>query len=244
MCFSDSTVFGKTSFFADKIRVFGTIVVLSGNICIEANRESMEVRQRIINTAAELFSRDGIRPVTMTQVAEAAGVSKRTLYACFESKSDLLRDCIISHFEKQELLQRQMVEESTNPVDLIHRLFRQGVMMLRKSRPGFKSELRTLYPVLYNDLLAPMQAEGVKNVAAMLKDGVEKGYFHNDFDPEIASQALHAQIRMVTDENTFPASSYALADVFRQILVIFLRGCATPRGLKEIETLFSEDNLK
>lgn len=204
----------------------------------------MDIRNRIINTAAGLFSRDGLRSVTMTQVAETAGVSKRTLYASFQSKDDLLKECIVKHFEQQKIIHQQLAEESDNPVDLIHRLFRHGVMMLRKSRPGFSLELRTLYPVLYNDLLVPMQAEGVNNVAAMLKDGVEKGYFHNDFDPEIASQALHAQIRMVTDENTFPASSYALADVFRQILVIFLRGCATPRGLKEIESLFSEDNLK
>jgi AcrR family transcriptional regulator len=47
-------------------------------------------RDRIVNAAAKLFYRQGIRAVSVDAVAEKAGVTKRTLYYHFDSKDDLI----------------------------------------------------------------------------------------------------------------------------------------------------------
>jgi AcrR family transcriptional regulator len=44
------------------------------------NRDPEQTRERILEAAGQLFYRDGIRPVAMDAVAEAAGVTKKTLY--------------------------------------------------------------------------------------------------------------------------------------------------------------------
>jgi AcrR family transcriptional regulator len=46
-------------------------------------------RERILDTAYELFSRRGIRDVGVDEVIDRAGVAKATLYRHFRSKSDL-----------------------------------------------------------------------------------------------------------------------------------------------------------
>jgi AcrR family transcriptional regulator len=48
-------------------------------------------RQRILDAAEELFFNNGINTTALDEVAEAARVSKRTLYAYFDSKDDLAR---------------------------------------------------------------------------------------------------------------------------------------------------------
>jgi len=53
-------------------------------------RNPAETRQRILDAAGQLFYRDGVRPVAMDAVAEAADVTKRTLYYHFDSKNDLV----------------------------------------------------------------------------------------------------------------------------------------------------------
>jgi AcrR family transcriptional regulator len=55
-----------------------------------AARAPDDTRTRILSAAGKLFYRDGIRPVAMDAVAEAAGVTKRTLYYHFDSKDDLV----------------------------------------------------------------------------------------------------------------------------------------------------------
>jgi AcrR family transcriptional regulator len=47
-------------------------------------------RQRILDTAYELFARRGIRAVGVDEVIERAGVAKATLYRHFPSKDDLV----------------------------------------------------------------------------------------------------------------------------------------------------------
>ncbi|MGK9282299.1 MULTISPECIES: TetR/AcrR family transcriptional regulator [Sinorhizobium] len=47
-------------------------------------------RERIVSAASTLFYAEGIRAVGVDAVAEAAGVTKRTLYYHFKSKDDLI----------------------------------------------------------------------------------------------------------------------------------------------------------
>jgi AcrR family transcriptional regulator len=53
-------------------------------------RNSAETRRRLISAADGLFYGQGIRAVGVDAVAEAAGVTKRTLYYHFASKDDLI----------------------------------------------------------------------------------------------------------------------------------------------------------
>jgi AcrR family transcriptional regulator len=55
-------------------------------------------RERILDTAYELFSRRAIRDVGIDEVIERAGVAKATLYRHFPSKDDL----VIAFLERRE----------------------------------------------------------------------------------------------------------------------------------------------
>jgi AcrR family transcriptional regulator len=51
-------------------------------------------RERIVDTARDLFHRHGIRGVGVDAIAEAAGTNKMTLYRNFGSKDDLIVECL------------------------------------------------------------------------------------------------------------------------------------------------------
>ena len=57
-----------------------------------------EPRERILETAYELFSRRGVRDVGIDTVIEHAGVAKATLYRHFPSKDDL----VVAFLERRE----------------------------------------------------------------------------------------------------------------------------------------------
>ncbi|MEV6911856.1 TetR/AcrR family transcriptional regulator [Amycolatopsis sp. NPDC051071] len=46
--------------------------------------------ERVLSAASTLFYRDGLNAVGVAAIAEAAGVTKKTLYACFGSKTELM----------------------------------------------------------------------------------------------------------------------------------------------------------
>ena len=46
----------------------------------------VELRERIILAAVELFTTNGIKSITMDEIAASLGISKRTLYEVFPDK--------------------------------------------------------------------------------------------------------------------------------------------------------------
>lgn len=52
--------------------------------------EQVDVRERILETASNLFYRRGVRAVGVDVVVEAAGVAKTSLYRYFRTKDDLI----------------------------------------------------------------------------------------------------------------------------------------------------------
>ncbi|MEU2558751.1 TetR family transcriptional regulator [Streptomyces longispororuber] len=92
-----------------------------------ASRRGRGGRERILAAAARLFATQGIGATGMEQVAEQAPVSKRTLYAHFRTKNDLviahLRDLALSGATLEGVLTR----EDIPPRDRIRRLFDQPV---------------------------------------------------------------------------------------------------------------------
>jgi AcrR family transcriptional regulator len=64
-------------------------------------------RQRILDTAYELFSRRGVRSVGVDEVVERADVAKATLYRHFRTKDDLVLAFLQ---EREQLWTREFVE--------------------------------------------------------------------------------------------------------------------------------------
>ncbi len=53
-------------------------------------RERVEIRQKILDAARELFATEGYERVTMRRIAEAIEYSPTTIYHHFEDKDDLV----------------------------------------------------------------------------------------------------------------------------------------------------------
>ena len=76
------------------IHIFCTFVTL-----FEA-MENPKTRLQFIAAAKELFVKKGYDETTMIDIAEEAGLSRRTLYAYFESKVEVFQAVINSEVEK------------------------------------------------------------------------------------------------------------------------------------------------
>jgi len=56
------------------------------------DRQKLELREHLYQTALDAFRRDGYEPVTMAALAEQAGVAKGTFFNHFPAKSAVLQD--------------------------------------------------------------------------------------------------------------------------------------------------------
>ena len=98
-------------------------VVSEGNVAVAPNRGA---RQRIFETARDLFYRLGIRAVGVETIASEAGTTKMSLYRHFPSKDDLAAECLKADREEfNEWWQEVMDSHPGQPRKQLEFLFQQ-----------------------------------------------------------------------------------------------------------------------
>jgi AcrR family transcriptional regulator len=87
-------------------------------------RDARITRERILKAAHEMFFRRGFARVKMSDIAKAAGLTKRTLYHHYDSK-DALLEAMLEHQHEMSTLTyaRNIAETDGGPEDFVRRLF-------------------------------------------------------------------------------------------------------------------------
>ena len=88
------------------------------------DEKKAESRRRILESAREVFFRDGFMKANLDEVAEKAGVAKGTLYRYFESKADLYVAVLTQNQEIFHDLIKAASEQGDNAVDRMRSIAR------------------------------------------------------------------------------------------------------------------------
>ena len=64
------------------------------------SRVARQARERLLESARELFATDGIRAVSVEQLLDASGVGRASFYRHFESKDDLVV-AVLAHYNER-----------------------------------------------------------------------------------------------------------------------------------------------
>ncbi|MEU4032287.1 helix-turn-helix domain-containing protein [Streptomyces anulatus] len=88
-----------------------------------SRRQGRGGRERILAAAAELFASQGINATGMEQIAERAPVSKRTLYAHFRTKDELVLAHLKDLASSGRTLEGALVREEVSAKDRVLALF-------------------------------------------------------------------------------------------------------------------------
>lgn len=100
-------------------------------------REGEQTRRRIIDAAYEVFYKGGFARAGVDAIAEAAGVTKRTLYYHFDSKDALIAAVLDAQHELVlARIQRWAKRASGDPARIVGSLFEEFAVWAKK--PGWR----------------------------------------------------------------------------------------------------------
>jgi AcrR family transcriptional regulator len=207
----------------------------------------MELKDRIIQEASILFFSKGIKSMTMSDIANEMGISKRTLYEVFRDKEELLDKCVTTHLEKADT---EMTAISTNSEDVIDTLMRIYAKHLREVQNVSKTvihDLKKYHRTIYEKIEC-QQKDGLGFFIPIFKKGIEQGLIRKDVNIEIMLWLLKSQFKALMDDEFIPTDKYSTDEFIRVIILSFIRGMATPLGNEKVdiivETLSSKNNNK
>jgi TetR/AcrR family transcriptional regulator, cholesterol catabolism regulator len=194
----------------------------------------MEIQERIMDTAFSLFRQFGTRSITMDDIAERMGISKKTLYAHFTDKDDMVSQTISRFIEvvNEECLadrqkSRDAIEELFLVMDMIDRRLRNMNPVIMLDLHKFHTKAFQVFEEYQNNTLATLIRENMER-------GISEQLYRPDIDIRILTQyRIHACMICFKPE-VFPAGS-DMNKVQRVLLENFLYGVASLKGYQLIE---------
>lgn len=181
------------------------------------------LRERILQTAVALFTRYGIKGVSMDQIANEVGISKKTIYVEFESKEEVLFECIKYEIQKMNGVMEEFDRNTSSALEMMLKLSTNTQSYFSSLCPSFCKDIKKFDKSC--ELLVDFNLKFKDRVKRYLIMGVEDEIFIRDLDYELISSLFVEQFK-----NIKPSYQYSVA-------MTFLKGICTYKGLREMEQL-------
>jgi len=199
----------------------------------------MDVRKRILTEATNLFFQNGIRDITMDNIAEKLGISKRTIYETFKNKSELLINCFEEYSKERYKANEEIIKNSHNVLAAICSFIQSGAMAIDLLNPAFFTDMRKYHNDIWV-MATKQQNEKNYNLAyRLLRKGINEGIFRKDINIDIVVKLILEQMKLLVDNEVFSSDKYTLSEVFKNMVINFIRGIATNRGIELIDSFES-----
>lgn len=200
-------------------------------------RRPEERPQELLDAALRVFAARGYRNTRLEEVAEAAGVTKGTIYHYFTTKEELLLRAIEQRQERafgrlEELLRGQRGPAAARIRLLIRKVFggmdhdRRNVLTLLLQGVAHEA------PAAYRRWLATGPVKGWRLLAKLIEEGKATGEFRQDVDSDVAARVLMSGLTLQVVWRQYADSVPGMAlDEDRLIdsaVEIFLHGLRPP----------------
>ena len=197
----------------------------------------MEIKDRILHQAAALFMRNGIKSVSMDDIAASIAMSKKTLYKWFANKDEMVHAVIAQHLDDTQRDCVQLLDQSASAIDELFRMMGWMRQQFSDVHPSIFYDLQKFYPVTWQLWVAHKNQYILNQITDNLRRGMVEGLYRADLDVDVLARLRLAQIELAFNADVFPARQFDVKRLQQVILEHFMLGIASLKGHKLINDL-------
>ncbi|MFB3904182.1 MAG: TetR/AcrR family transcriptional regulator [Acidobacteriota bacterium] len=195
----------------------------------KSNEEKL--RRRVVEEADAMFFTTGFSAVTMDDLANRLGMSKKTLYRLFKSKQELLRAVMRKIVGEVEAATNAVFEDqSLGFLDKLHSVFSIiGFYVMRLRQPVLDDIRRNAMDV-WEEFDAWRQQRVLGKFGGLIRQGISEGFIRDCLDPQLLTIIYSTLIRRVMNPETLAQLPLSSSQTFATLLSVFFEGILTPEG--------------
>jgi AcrR family transcriptional regulator len=196
-------------------------------------RDSIAGRQRMVSAARAHFFSHGLRRVTMDDLADELGISKKTLYAHFPGKLDLLDAVLAEKFAGLELKLKKIARTYPHNFSAaLHELLVKTVAELDEIKPPFVRDMRQKAPHVFKTV-ERRRAELIERFFGKLfVEGQRSGMVRNDLPARLLIDILLGAVRETVNPAKVEELGLTPKTAFASVVKVILEGVITKKGRK------------
>ena len=196
----------------------------------------MELRTRIIKETFKLLGTKSCKSITMDEIANNLGISKRTLYEQFQDKKTLLEESLNAHFENGQRESAKIIETSENSLISFLLLMQKANKAMTLIGYDLIKDINKYYPEIYNNSIIKHISFFKDLSNKLIKTALEQDLLLENINISFLHNMLQLNL-FYASKNEYLSLNSNLTPSFisNAHLFIIMRGVSTIKGIKVID---------
>ncbi len=204
-----------------------------------------EIKDRILNKTYELFTKFGFHKVTMQEIADSMGMSKKTLYKFFEGKEQIIREIIENKkCDIDNYLEKLWANGNLDFVEKISSMMNFIRTQLPNMRGPLFEDLKKNLPEIWMEINESRKKYIREKYSRLIREGIKKGSVRKDLDEEVVMLVYINAIHNILVPEILSELPLTAEQVFDTIVSTLFMGIFTEEGREKYQKHLLEEEQK
>lgn len=195
----------------------------------------------IIERSSLIFLKYGIKSVTMDDLANHLGVSKKTIYKYFEDKNDLIITIIKRTLEFEETMCCKIQQHSDNALESLIQISRLVIERLNNVNPAIFNDLQKHHNEAWQILEKHKWDFVLSAISKNIRRGIEEKYYRNDLNVEIISRLYISTIDTIMNSEIYSWPEFQFHELYKEIIRFQFHGLVNENGRNYLKLNFKDE---
>ena len=192
------------------------------------------MKEKILFNASEMFLNFGFKSVTMDDIANTSGISKKTIYAHFKNKTELVVAVTLNIFDVVKKGIDVIHEQQQNPIIELFEIKRFVMEHLKDEKSSPQYQLQKYYPKIFKNLKLKQFDVMHGLIKKNLMKGIKQNLYRKTIDIDFIGRIYFQGMTGIKNKDLFPLNNYSMLTLTNYHLEYHLRGICTSKGLEEL----------
>jgi len=191
--------------------------------------------ERILSESLRLFMKNGIRSISMDDIAKELGMSKKTIYQYVANKTELIEMVLDFMREKESNICIDGDITKMNAIDILLAVSKNVSRQMKDLNPINAYELQKYYPSIYREFILKKRDHVYTTLKQNFEQGIAEGIYRNDLDIDLVARLYIQKLVDVHDPEFLSSVNFGFEKVFQVMFDNHIRGIANAEGLAYYE---------
>lgn len=203
-------------------------------------QEISSKEKEVLETATQFFVSKGVRQTTIDEIAKAVGISKKTIYLYFETKSVLINQCVQSVLSSLQARMEVVSKKNYPPIQEMLELGKLNINTFKIFSKNALSDLRKFYPHAW-DLSEEFKSDYIfKLLALNLEQGIRSGDYRENLQIGIVTHIYMSLLESAIMQHSYLKTDVSLDEVYREHLLMHIYSICSEQGRIKLEQLLQK----
>jgi AcrR family transcriptional regulator len=194
----------------------------------------------ILEKAADMFLNLGFKSVTMDDIANELGISKKTIYQHYSNKNDLVEATTSRMFGIISSGIDEICESNTNAIEELFKIKNLVLSHLKDEKTSPMFQLQKYFPKTYQNLNCKKFDKMQHCVNGNLNKGIRDDLYRKDINIDFVSRIYYANVHLIKERNNFEDTQFSIKEIEQFYLEYHIRAICTQKGLEVLESILNK----